>query len=62
MKAVCEKPGCGEPAVAQARFGEVTVARACPDHEPELIEFINQHIGASEPGLVTQPVMQDGKP
>ena len=62
MKAACEKPGCGEPAVAQARFGEVTVARACPDHEPELIEFINQHIGVSEPGLVTQPVMQDGKP
>ena len=62
MKATCEKPGCGEPAVAQARFGEVTVARACPDHEPELIEFINQHIGASEPGLVTQPVSQNGKP
>ena len=32
------------------------MARACPDHEPELIEFINRHIGASEPGLVTQPV------
>ena len=31
-------------AVAQARFGEVTVERACPDHEPELIEFINQYI------------------
>ena len=45
MKATCEKPGCGKPAVAQARFGEVTVARACPDHEPELLEFINRHIG-----------------
>ena len=60
MKATCEKPGCGKSAVVQARFGEVTVARACPDHEPELIEFINQYIGASEPGLVAQPVMQSG--
>ena len=62
MRATCEKPGCGEPAVAQARFGEVTVARACPDHEPELIESINRYIGPSEPGLGTQPVMHDGKP
>ena len=31
LKAACEKPGCGEPAVAQARFGEVTVGRTmCP--------------------------------
>ena len=27
MKAACEKLGCGELAVAQARFGEVTAAR-----------------------------------
>ena len=54
MKAACEKPGCGEPAVAQARFGEVAVARACTVHAPDLVEFINQHIGSSEPGLVTQ--------
>ena len=60
MKATCEKLGCGEPAVAQARFGEVTVARGCPDHVPDLIQFINQHIGASAPGPVTQPVMQNG--
>ena len=60
MKAACEKPDCGEPAVAQARFGEVAVARACTVHAPDLVEFINQHIGASEPGLVTQPVTQNG--
>ena len=35
MKAACEKPGCGEPAVAQARFGEVAVARACTVHAPD---------------------------
>ena len=58
MRAACEEPGCGEPAVAQARFGEVAMGRPCSDHAPELIEFINQYIGASEPGLVAQPVMQ----
>ena len=61
MKATCEKLGCGEPATAQARFGEVTVARACPDHEPELIDFFNRHIRASEPGLVTQTANQNEK-
>ena len=60
MRATCEKPGCGKPAVAQSRFGEVTVARGCPDHEPDLVEFINWHIGASEPGLVTQTTKQNG--
>ena len=45
MRAACEKPDCGKPAVVQARFGEVAVARACADHAPELIEFTNQHIG-----------------
>ncbi len=60
MKATCEKPDCGGPAVAQARFGEVTVARACADHEPELLEFINQHMMASETGLAIRPVDQDG--
>ena len=59
MKANCEKLDCGSPAVVQARFGEVAVARACSDHAPELVEFINQDIGASEPGLVTQPVRQN---
>ncbi len=61
MRTTCEKPGCGKPAVVQARFGEVTVARACPDHAPELIEFVNRHIGASEPGLVTRSAKQNGK-
>ena len=60
MKSACEKLDCGKPAVAQARFGEVAMGRACSDHAPELIEFINQYIGASEPGLVAQPVMQSG--
>ena len=37
------------------------MARACADHEPELMEFINQHMG----GLRTRagdaaPVDQDG--
>ena len=59
MRATCEKLDCGRSAVVQARFGEVSVARACLDHAPELVEFINQHIGASEPGLVTQPVRQN---
>ena len=59
MKAACEKPGCGEPAVAQARFGEVAVARACADHAPDLVEFINQHIGASEPEPITRPIGQN---
>ena len=62
MRAACEKLDCGKPAVVQARFGEVAVARACSDDAPELIEFINQHIGASEPGSVTQPVRQHGTP
>ena len=60
MKAVCEKQRCGRPAVVQARVGEVTVERTCLDHAPDLVEFINQHIGASEPGLVTQSVTQNG--
>ena len=36
MRAACEKLDCGKPAVAQARFGEVAVARACSDHAHEL--------------------------
>ncbi len=60
MRAACEKLDCGKPAVAQARFGEVAVARACSDHAHELIEFINHRIGASERELVTQPVRQNG--
>ena len=36
MRPACEKLDCDEPAVAQARFGEVTVARACSDHAPDL--------------------------
>ena len=60
MKAACEKLDCGKPAVIQTRFGEVTVERACADHAPDLVEFINQYIGASEPELVAQPVMQSG--
>ena len=61
MRTACEKPGCGKPATAQARFGEVTVARACPDHAAELIEFVDRHIGASEPGLVTRSARRNGK-
>ncbi len=60
MRTTCEKPGCGKPAVVQARFGEVVVARACLDHAPDLVEFINQRIGASEPELVAQSVSQNG--
>ena len=60
MKAACEKLDCGKPAVVQARFGEVAVGRACLDHAPDLVEFINQYIEASEPQLVAQPVMQNG--
>ncbi len=58
MKVICGKLDCGKPAVVQARFGEVAVARACLDHAPDLVEFINQHIGASEPGPTTRPVGQ----
>ena len=60
MKAACEKLDCGKPAAIQARFGEVAVARAGSDHAPDLVEFINQDIGASEPGLGTQSVTQNG--
>ena len=60
MRATCEKQRCGKPAVVQARFGELAVAKACSDHAPELVKFINQYIGASEPGLVAQPVRQSG--
>ena len=60
MKVICEKLDCGKPAIVQARFGEVAVARVCLDHELDLVEFINRYIGASEPGLGTQPVTQNG--
>ena len=60
MRAACEKLDCGKPAVVQARFGEVAVARACSDHELDLVEFINRYIGPSERELVTQPVRQNG--
>ena len=57
MKATCEKPDCGETAVAQARIGEVAVARACLSHWPDLVKFINQQMGASD---ATQPVIRRG--
>ena len=59
MKATCEKPDCGETAVAQARFGEVAVARACSGHWPDLVESINQHVGKREPGLIMRPEGQN---
>ena len=34
MKAACEEPDCGEPAVAQARFGEVAMGRAARTMRP----------------------------
>ena len=52
MKVTCEKPECGDTAVAQARFGEVTVARACTGHWPDLVEFINQQMRASDARLM----------
>ena len=37
------------------------MARARPDHEPDLVDFINRHIGVSEPGLVTQTTKRSEK-
>ena len=60
MEVTCEKPDCGEIVVTQARFGGVTVARACRGHWPDLVEFINQQMGASDARLVAQPAVRSG--
>ncbi len=54
MKATCEKPHCNAPAESQAEFKGVTVARACAEHTPDLIEFVNRHAGVSIPNGTEQ--------
>ena len=54
MKATCEKIDCNRSAIAQARLGEVAVARACMDHAPDLVEFIGLYMGGSGAEMPTQ--------
>ncbi|MXX53170.1 MAG: hypothetical protein F4Z35_04325 [Dehalococcoidia bacterium] len=61
MKATCEKIDCGKSAVAQARLGEVAVARACSDHAADLVEFIRQHMEGLGVEMATQPLRNNGK-
>ena len=60
MKATCEKIGCDESAVAQARLWEAAVARACSDHATDLVEFIGQHMESLGVEMVSQSQGQNG--